>query len=65
MSAAFQDFARWEFSVGAAVGIGDLAAFGDNGRVDAGSVTRALDRAGASDLLDTLPNGLDTQLGPS
>jgi ATP-binding cassette subfamily B protein len=65
VSAAFQDFARWEFSVGEAVGIGDLAAFGDDGRVDAERVTAALDRAGSSDLLDTLPSGLDTQLGPS
>ncbi|REF34929.1 ABC transporter ATP-binding protein [Thermasporomyces composti] len=63
VSAAFQDFARWEFTAGEAVGIGDLAGVDD--RVDPERVTAALDRAGASDLLDTLPRGLDTQLGPS
>ncbi|WP_020573988.1 ABC transporter ATP-binding protein [Actinopolymorpha alba] len=60
VSAGFQDHARWEFAVGEAVGIGDLPTLGDQA-----AVTAALDRAGAADLLVTLPAGLDTQLGPS
>jgi ATP-binding cassette subfamily B protein len=58
VSAAFQDHARWEFSVHETVGIGDLDAV-----EDAEAVSGALDRAGASDLPETLPAGLDTQLG--
>ncbi|MEQ7127899.1 ABC transporter ATP-binding protein [Actinopolymorpha sp. B11F2] len=73
VSAAFQDHARWEFSVGEAVGIGDLSALGagvdDEAGVDGGAVTGAvtgaLERAGADDLLDSLPAGLRTQLGPT
>lgn len=58
VSAAFQDHARWEFSVHETVGIGDLDAV-----EDAEAVSAALDRAGAGDLPETLPAGLDTQLG--
>ena len=60
ISAGFQDHARFEFLVREAVGIGDLAALDD-----AAAVAAALKRAGATDLLDTLPAGLATQLGPS
>ncbi len=60
VSAGFQDHARWEFSVAEAVGLGDLAALDDHAAVEA-----ALDRAGAGDLLETLPAGLETQLGPA
>ncbi|MGW0230233.1 ABC transporter ATP-binding protein [Actinopolymorpha singaporensis] len=58
VSAAFQDHARWEFSVRETVGIGDLSAVDDETAAAA-----ALERAGAGDLPDTLPAGLDTQLG--
>ena len=60
VSAGFQDHARWEFSVGEAVGMGDLDALEDPAAVYA-----ALDRAGARDVVESLPAGLDTQLGPS
>ncbi len=60
ISAGFQDHARFEFLVREAVGIGDLSA-----RDDEAAVTAALDRAGAADLLDALPAGLNTQLGTS
>jgi ATP-binding cassette, subfamily B, bacterial len=78
VSGAFQDHARWEFSVGEAVGIGDLSAL--EARPDAGAgvdggagsdavptgvVMAALERAGADDLLASLPSGLRTQLGPN
>ncbi|MFD2081927.1 ATP-binding cassette, subfamily B [Actinopolymorpha cephalotaxi] len=58
VSAAFQDHARWEFSVRETVGIGDLTAVDDGAAVAA-----ALDRAGAGDLPATLPAGPATQLG--
>lgn len=60
ISAGFQDYARFEFVVRETVGIGDLAALDDKGDAN---VTAALARAGAADLLDTLPQGLATQLG--
>ncbi|MEV4171274.1 ATP-binding cassette domain-containing protein [Nonomuraea sp. NPDC049709] len=63
MSACFQDHARFEFLVRETVGIGDLPALADPCRRDA-AVERALDSAGASDLLPGLASGLDTQLGP-
>lgn len=58
LSAAFQDFAKFQLLVGESVGIGELDAI-----EDAAHVSRALDRAAAADLLTTLPNGLETQLG--
>jgi ATP-binding cassette subfamily B protein len=58
LSAAFQDFARFEFTAQRAVGVGDLARLDDRG-----AVRGALDRAGAGDVLGKLPGGLDAQLG--
>ena len=60
ISAGFQDHARFEFLARQAVGIGDLGSLDDSS-----AVATALDRAGAADLLHTLPAGLDTQLGPN
>jgi ATP-binding cassette subfamily B protein len=60
IAAGFQDHARFEFLVRETVGIGDLPA-----RDDDGAVVAALERAGAADLLEALPAGLATQLGPS
>ncbi len=60
VAAGFQDHARWEFIVRETVGIGDLTALDDEARV-----VDALERAGASDMLPTLPAGTATQLGPS
>lgn len=62
ISASFQDHARFEFLVRETVGIGDLTALVDG---DEGKVMAALTRAGASDLVETLPAGLATQLGPN
>ncbi|MEQ7007757.1 ABC transporter ATP-binding protein [Actinopolymorpha sp. B17G11] len=60
LSAAFQDFARFELVAREAVGLGDLAH-----RDDDAAVTSALSRAGAADVVPTLPGGIDTQLGSS
>jgi ATP-binding cassette, subfamily B, bacterial len=59
LSAAFQDFARFELPAQQAVGVGDLARLDDRAAAHA-----ALDRAGGADVLRALPGGLDTQLGP-
>jgi len=58
LAGAFQDFARLEFIVQASVGLGDLDFL-----EDADTVTAAVDRAGATDVVDGLATGLATQLG--
>jgi ATP-binding cassette subfamily B protein len=58
LSAAFQDFARLELSAQHSVGAGDLPRLEERAAVRA-----ALERAGAADVLDGLPQGPDTQLG--
>jgi ATP-binding cassette subfamily B protein len=58
LAAAFQDFARLEFTAGETVGVGDLPRAGE-----AGAMAAALGRAGAADVLAALPAGPDTQLG--
>ncbi len=58
LSAAFQDFARFELTAGEAVGVGDLPRMGEPGAMEA-----ALERAGAADVLAALPSGAATQLG--
>ncbi|MGI8869432.1 MAG: ABC transporter ATP-binding protein, partial [Mycobacteriales bacterium] len=55
---AFQDHARFELPLREAVGIGDVVRPSDD-RV----VLAALDAAGATDLVERLPAGLDTRLG--
>ncbi|MDP9408961.1 MAG: ABC transporter ATP-binding protein/permease [Actinomycetota bacterium] len=58
VSAAFQDFARFELLAREAVGVGDVPRLADREPVGA-----ALTRAGAGDLPGRLPRGLETQLG--
>jgi ATP-binding cassette subfamily B protein len=58
LAGAFQDFVRFEYPAWLSVGLGDHAR-----REDAGAVAAALARAGAQDLVDSLPAGPDTQLG--
>jgi ATP-binding cassette, subfamily B, bacterial len=58
-SAAFQDHARLELVAREAVGVGDLAQL-----PVADAPLAALDRAGTTDLMGSLPTGLGTQLGP-
>ena len=55
ISPAFQDFVRFEFTLGESVGVGDLPRIDDEP-----AITAALTRAGAADLIET---GLTSQLG--
>ncbi len=60
LAGAFQDFFRFELLVRQSVGVGDLP------RLDSlQAVSAAVGRAGAGDVVDRLPRGLDTQLGPT
>ncbi|MCY3907812.1 MAG: ABC transporter ATP-binding protein [Anaerolineaceae bacterium] len=58
VTAAFQDFARFQFVARETVGVGDLQAV-----EDLSAVERAISRAGAEDVSIGLPSGLETQLG--
>jgi ATP-binding cassette subfamily B protein len=58
ISTAFQDFARFDFVIREAVGVGDLPQIEDHEAVHG-----ALARAGAADIASSLPGGLETQLG--
>jgi len=60
LAGAFQDFFRFEFSVGHTVGLGDLPRLDDEP-----AVVAAIDRAGAADVVARLTSGLETQLGPT
>lgn len=60
LSAGFQDFARFEFLARETIGVGLLEQIDDEGAVRA-----ALGRASATDVVDALSRGLDTQLGKS
>jgi ATP-binding cassette subfamily B protein len=60
MAGAFQDFVRFEFTAQQSVGLGDRP------RMDLQpAVAAAVGRAGAADVVEKLPAGLDTQLGPT
>jgi len=58
LSAAFQDACRFEFLLGETIGIGDVDKI-----EDAYQILMATERAGAGPVLETLPLGLNTQLG--
>ncbi len=60
MAGAFQDFVRFEFPAQRSVGLGDLPRIDDEP-----AALDAVTRAGAVDVLERLPEGLSTQLGPS
>ncbi|GAA4983269.1 ABC transporter ATP-binding protein [Actinopolymorpha pittospori] len=60
LSAAFQDFAKFELVAQQTVGVGDLSRLDDEA-----AVTAALDRAGAADVVPKLPQGVASQLGSS
>jgi ATP-binding cassette subfamily B protein len=60
LAGAFQDFVRFEFLARQTVGLGDVP------RVDhEPAVAAAVARAGAADVVERLPSGLATQLGPT
>ena len=58
LAGAFQDFVRFELQAIYTVGLGDVARLDDRGAVAA-----AVSRAGATDVIERLPSGLETQLG--
>jgi ATP-binding cassette subfamily B protein len=60
LAGAFQDFFRFELRARHSVGVGDVPRMDDEA-----AVTAAVARAGAEDVIERLPSGLDTQLGPS
>ncbi|MGH2758571.1 MAG: ABC transporter ATP-binding protein [Actinomycetota bacterium] len=60
LAGAFQDFFRYELFARETVGLGDLV------RMDEVPALRtAIERGGADDVIERLPKGLDTQLGPA
>ena len=58
ISAAFQDFARFQFVARETVGVGDLQAIEDSSAVE-----RAVFRAGAEDVSASLPSGPGDAVG--
>jgi ATP-binding cassette subfamily B protein len=60
LGGAFQDFFRFELVARHSIGVGDVPRMDD---VDA--VAAAVDRAGSADVIEKLPSGLATQLGPA
>jgi ATP-binding cassette subfamily B protein len=60
LAGAFQDFFRFEFRALHSVGFGDLPRMDDEA-----AVLAAVGRAGAGDVVERLPAGLETQLGPT
>jgi ATP-binding cassette, subfamily B, bacterial len=60
LTGAFQDFFRFEFSAQQSVGLGDLPRL-DNEP----AVVDAVRKAGAGDVVERLPEGLHSQLGPT
>jgi ATP-binding cassette subfamily B protein len=60
LSGAFQDFFRFEYDAQYSIGVGELDRADDEP-----AVLGAVGRAGADDVLARLPEGLQTQLGPT
>ncbi len=60
MAGAYQDFFRFELLARSSVGLGDVPRAEDDD-----AVLAAVGRAGAEDVVDRLPGGLGTQLGPT
>jgi ATP-binding cassette subfamily B protein len=60
LAGAFQDFFRFEFAARHSIGLGEVSRMDDDA-----AVARAVERAGAADVIARLPRGLDTQLGPT
>jgi ATP-binding cassette subfamily B protein len=60
LAGAFQDFFRFELPARQSIGVGDVPRIDDEP-----AVVRAVDRAGAEDVVARWPAGLDMQLGPT
>ncbi len=72
VSAAFQDYCRFELTLGQSIGIGTLGNSGDGPAAelwpswlhpDMSVVAEAARRSGADELAERLPNGYDTPIG--
>ncbi len=57
---AFQDFFRFEFAAQHTIGLGDVIRLDDRP-----AVATAVGRAGADDVVEHMPHGIETQLGPT
>jgi ATP-binding cassette subfamily B protein len=60
LSGAFQDFFKFEYDALRSIGVGDLERIEEEP-----AVVAAIGRAGATDVVERLPAGLATQLGPT
>ena len=60
LAGAFQDFFRFELPARQSVGVGDVPRLDEEP-----AIARAVERAGAEDVVARWPAGLDTQLGPT
>ena len=60
LAGAFQDFFRFELHARYAIGVGDMPRMDEEQ-----AVLAAVGRAGAAEVIERLPAGLDTQLGPT
>ena len=60
LAGAFQDFFRFEFPAKHSIGLGDAPRMDDEA-----AVMRAVERAGAGDVIEKLASRLETQLGPT
>jgi ATP-binding cassette subfamily B protein len=60
LTGAFQDFFKFEYDAMQSIGVGDL----ERAR-DEPTVLAAVGRAGATDVIERMPSGLGTQLGPT
>jgi len=60
LAGAFQDFFRFELRARQSIGVGDVPRLDEEP-----AVVRAVERAGADDVVARWPAGLDTQLGPT
>jgi ATP-binding cassette subfamily B protein len=60
IAAGFQDFVRFELIAHESVGVGDLPRLGDLAAAD-----QAVDRGAARDVVEDLPDGLETPIGTS
>jgi ATP-binding cassette subfamily B protein len=60
IAVGFQDFVRFELEAAESVGVGELELLGDRRAVES-----AVERAAAVDVVESLPDGLDTPLGSS
>jgi ATP-binding cassette subfamily B protein len=60
LAGAFQDFFRFELPARQSIGVGDVPRLDEEP-----AVLRAVERAGANDVIARWPAGLDTQLGPT